>query len=465
MKKYIIYALAFILSSCNDFLDETPKGNLIPETINDYAGMFNDLFNPIGANNSNSMNAVPLEHSNMHDNLTYETVYYPSKITTRNKWEWNEEIHPSSTQSIGWNRAYKCIFVCNYIIENIDDAEEELNNLYTREYIKAAAKVTRAYVYFHLVNGYGKHYDASTAATDMSIPMPLESDINIQHGRSSVKTVYEQIFKDLKESFDDLPDLPASSHMPSKAAVYGFYAKLYLYMGDYQKAYENAEACLNIKKSLIDWNTVPEPSPNFPFVPGYPRNLYADHPEVIWHKAGRGNETFYNYSDNFVNSMDKENDLRYVIGVSQFMFATPVNNLVRADNYTTGINVGEMFLIAAEGRTRIGGTDNETKALELLNQLRKNRYKNTWDGLLLKMTSFDDKHTLLDEVLHERRIETARQGCRWYDLKRLNREERYRKVIKHRKNDGTFMELSYDSPRYILPIPSSVIKQNPLLNK
>ena len=37
MKKYILLLITlFSLSACQDFLDETPKGILIPKTVNDF---------------------------------------------------------------------------------------------------------------------------------------------------------------------------------------------------------------------------------------------------------------------------------------------------------------------------------------------------------------------------------------------------------------------------------------------
>ena len=44
MKKYILLLITlFSLSACQDFLDETPKGTLIPKTVNDF-GMILDNY-------------------------------------------------------------------------------------------------------------------------------------------------------------------------------------------------------------------------------------------------------------------------------------------------------------------------------------------------------------------------------------------------------------------------------------
>ena len=44
MRKYIFLLAALLsLNSCQDFLDETPKGTLIPETVNDF-GMILDNY-------------------------------------------------------------------------------------------------------------------------------------------------------------------------------------------------------------------------------------------------------------------------------------------------------------------------------------------------------------------------------------------------------------------------------------
>ena len=45
--KYIIILMSIIcFSSCQDFLDETPKGKLIPKTMDDYGMMLDNYYYP-----------------------------------------------------------------------------------------------------------------------------------------------------------------------------------------------------------------------------------------------------------------------------------------------------------------------------------------------------------------------------------------------------------------------------------
>lgn len=72
-----------------------------------------------------------------------------------------------------------------------------------------------------------------------------------------------------------------------------------------------------------------------------------------------------------------------------------------------------------------------------------------------------DAQSALRTVLEERRRELAFRGSlRLFDLKRLNREDAFRKEVKHYVGDEEFV-LPANDPRYILPLPPRVIAANP----
>ena len=51
MKKYIYLLIAlWTLGACSDFLDETPKGTMIPQTINDFGLILDDYDEYLGQN-------------------------------------------------------------------------------------------------------------------------------------------------------------------------------------------------------------------------------------------------------------------------------------------------------------------------------------------------------------------------------------------------------------------------------
>ncbi len=63
----------------------------------------------------------------------------------------------------------------------------------------------------------------------------------------------------------------------------------------------------------------------------------------------------------------------------------------------------------------------------------------------------------LDIVLSERRKELVFRGVRWSDIRRLNKEDRYR-IYPVRKLDNELFELKQDDNRYISLIPLKIIE-------
>lgn len=116
------------------------------------------------------------------------------------------------------------------------------------------------------------------------------------------------------------------------------------------------------------------------------------------------------------------------------------------------VSTPEIYLIAAECEARLG---NKEKAISYINKLRDHRII---DNTPLTVESDEEA---LRKVLDERRREMVFQGCtRLIDLKRLNREPRFAKTIIH-EADGVKYTLAPGDPKYILPIPPSVLRFNP----
>lgn len=67
---------------------------------------------------------------------------------------------------------------------------------------------------------------------------------------------YEQILNDLQESVELLPAQLTTPYRPSKAAAFALLARVYLAMGNYDKALLSAEECLKLHNSLLDYNSI-----------------------------------------------------------------------------------------------------------------------------------------------------------------------------------------------------------------
>ncbi len=115
------------------------------------------------------------------------------------------------------------------------------------------------------------------------------------------------------------------------------------------------------------------------------------------------------------------------------------------------------MLIKAESLARTG---KPREALPILNLLRKNRIENSTD---LQVSDND----ILKTVLEERRRELfCHGGLRLFDLKRLNREEKFLKNIvrsfydSENYQDTIVAIIKPNSPRYLMEIAPLISNNN-----
>ena len=184
-------------------------------------------------------------------------------------------------------------------------------------------------------------------------------------------------------------------------------------------------------------------------------------PDIVCYKySDYASYHYYNVTDDLLSLFDKKNDLRYRFFLTPYEWYGNSEDdygmrFVELMDDSRGIKKGEIYITEAEMALRKSTPDVDA-ALSSLNALRVKRT----DNALYEPIIETDLETLMKIVLEERRRELMCSGLRWNDLKRLNREERWKKTIIHESIDGTFT-LEPNSPRYVLRIPQSVIQVNP----
>lgn len=439
--KHILPIAALVLvTSCDKFLDIKPKNKIIPQTVEDFENMLN---------NGTMVNAGDYFQDLMTDdaflpegqpaNLYTNTQLYARKIYTFNNAPYDER-----SNDFLWSEGYKRIFYLNTVINNIMTATGKTEAY--KKSVKAEALVGRAFEHLALVNVYAKHYDAATASTDLGIPIALIGDISAKFVRNTVKEVYDQIIKDLNEA---IPDLPAESKLtsfrPIKPAGYALLSRVYLYMGNWELAKQNAAAALALKSDLADMNNyaVIVPGP-FPYVPGTPvgwTNVPAaqKHPEALYARHflrpfGLGQSVCASAE---LSALFTNDDQRWVLYYANGWPPAPPFNywnmyqvkiFLRGDFYNNAVGVAEVYLNAAEAKAR---QNDMQGALDDVNELRKHRLT---PASYVEKTPADfsnDPEQVLRFVLEERRRELAFMNMRHIDLKRLNKEARFQKTITH----------------------------------
>ena len=204
--KYIVYALglALLSTSCNDFLDEDPKGQLTPSTffstqeeldMATYA-----LYNKICMIQTNTNPTIP---SWQGDDLT------TNPGSNKQAYAEVDAFHPTDANKgieAAWQTSYTAIKAANYIILNAERTPT------TKEEVNIAigqAKYWRAVNYFWLVRRWGP------------IPLVLDNEVNYERPLASVEEVYTQIVKDLQDCIATLPtDYSAAPRKYEGANVY-----------------------------------------------------------------------------------------------------------------------------------------------------------------------------------------------------------------------------------------------------
>lgn len=363
----------------------------------------------------------------------------------KNAYIWASDYYAQGQSDIGWNNFYKQIYICNEVLYGVMSSKKG-TDAQKRE-VYAEALVQRAYAYLMLANQYGAVYDPATAATQVGIPMLTTPDLYQPLNRVSLKTVYDQVVKDLEEAIPSLPDLGNNNGHPAKVSAYAILARCHLYMRNFEKAGEFADKALAIKSTLL--NLADYAGGN---TGAFPRSLQD--PEILMYKITAG--TFQSELNPELLALFADGDQRYTFytGTS---FGVPGRAYVRG-NFTnegiyTGPSVPEVILNRAEVYARAG---NITKTLEMLNMLRKTRFTAaTYQDLVI--TNAND---LLPAVIDERRREFMGTGLRWFDQRRLNLDPSLAKSVS-RTFEGKTYTLTPGSNRFIFPVAQGLLDLNP----
>lgn len=431
--------MLMLLAGCEKYLDVKPDKKIAtPEKLSDLEGMFNYY----GQLNGRYPQAAEINADNYYLN---DAGWASSSELHQNYYLWKKyDDNPGD-----WNLPYENVYVSNVILETLPKINYPMGEILKANQIKGGALLLRSYFYLALVQLFAPVYHEATANRDLGIPIRHSSEVNDLSVRATVQENYNQIIQDLKQAIPLLPALPNVSykHRASKAAAYGTLARTYLIMQKYREAGLYADSCLQLNNTLMDYNTISTTS-TIPFKQFNEEVVYdtkTTAPSALAQTRAKVDEVLY--------QSYHVNDLRRTV----FFRTNTDGSKAFKGNYTglstavmfTGIATDEMYLIRAEAHARDGKKE---LALADLNALMVKRFKT---GTYTAATGSDAQEAL-DLILRERRKELVFRALRWSDLRRLNKEARY-KVTLARTINGVVHELKHDSDRYTLQISADVI--------
>lgn len=450
-----LVAMLSIVSCSKSFLDQKPYTSISTEDALKTAADIKTALNGTYANLRNGElrgAAVPLLGDLLADNIYLSTV----NIGLFN----GENAYSITTDGAYSNRVWFFAYANILQANNIIDAE--LNQGTDVMQYKGEAYAIRALVYFDLVRLFGKAY--TIEPNSPGVPIVLHYNPAALPKRNTVAEVYTQILSDLDQAISLMSQYNGSARFSKYAAV-ALKAKVNLYKGDYQQAYDLAKDVLN----------------NSGFTPVNRTALAGYWASATSHDENNKVETLFELaSDVFNNNGSDELSMHYVqadnsegemltteslydaysaTDVRKNLIIKGVRNRVGGEdpayivnkypvlvgdfNEKKVIRLSEVQLIAAEAAYRI---TRQAEALTLLNTLVAQRDPS--------LTYTSNGTTLLADIVKERRKELAFEGDRFFDLNRLNqnidRTEEYPSGI-----------IEAGDYRRVMPMPLGEINVNP----
>lgn len=450
MRQTIYLFLLFnglLLSSCKKFLDkkDNPSYSGV-DTPSDAQQLLDDVAN---------VNISPLltfgECSSDNCYLT-QAAYDNNSYNQANTDTYTWGRHPFAAggdETEDWGAAYSGVLIMNITLEELGKMKVSAAEIKNLDNVKGSALAFRSWYFWQLATAFAKSYNEETAAADMGIPLRLTANFNAPSLRSTNMETYTKIIEDLETALHLLPERPAIASRPSKRAVYGMLANVYLSMRQYDKAGLYADSSLQLNDELLDFNTLDATAKR-------PISQFNKEISLYMSTLGRPFSPMYDgFVDTLLYNSYVADDLRKTV-----FFRRNANNTISfkgsyGESYQfVGLANGEMYLVKAEAEARAGNT---AKAMNDLNTLMQNRMVNTAAHPFVPFAASSPQDAL-QKILTERRKELVFRDRRWMDIKRLNMENA--NIILTRVVNGQTYTLMPNANRYAIPLPDKVIKMS-----
>lgn len=441
MRQILVTFLAFLLVSCEGWLDIKPKEYVPSEDI--FATRENIYSALVGC-----YDALQLQHYYGRSFIIAGDILTDNSVAKGTKIELvaldENNLTPDNIIVEGiWEDIYTAVNRANYFLAGIKKVsflpESEKNDFIGQ------LLFLRALHYFNLVRLYGP-------VPLKLLPTTTKNDSLNFLPRTPTLDIYQQIITDL-----DSAELIIQNNQPHWAtgqSVKALKALVYLTISDYPNALVYANACLD-QNSFLEpdysklFGSYTEPSPEIifyiPFIPSdnnrlaeyhFPNQLggrYENAPSVGLVNAVGATDIRKKWVSRLLNTSSGE-----------VYYTTKYPNLSTGANNVIVFRNAEMYFVRAEALYFIDSISNFSAILNDINAIRQRAGISTID-------SASAYNKLWQHLEGEKRIEFAFEGKRWFDLVRTQRAH---KVI------PTVTSLN----QTLFPIPQSEILYNPRIN-
>ncbi len=443
-------------TSCNDFLNEIPKGEKIPQTWEDYNAFMRNK------------NLSYFENEQilflMGDYFRSPSALNSSELTRAN-YLFLEDVDRTAINTgdyMAFYSAYEMMFYWNLIIEEGMNATQATDQ--QRRMLVAQARVLRAMTYHYIANYHADQYCEATLNT-LSVPLVTSASVEAPSPQATLQQLYDFMVSDLLAAIPDLPDRGETIVHPTKAAGYGMLARVYLSMGRYADAGKAASDAIKENGNLYDWvkfynDDKERIEDTSTFNVATSVNPEIDNPEnYVYHASSSGYWAGIS-SGSLTLSLERAarfepGDIRLIGKWRYYKTAAGIEyyrGLYANEPNYGGIRAAEMYYILAECQARDGKI---SEAMESVNKVRRTRFLPEYYTPLQAA----DKTEAINKIIDDKANEFIQTQIPFCDYRRLNKEGIYTRTLT-KTIDGVTYTLSPDSHMWIFPYPAKVL-QNP----
>ena len=411
LQRWRIITVMLMLTSCDRYLETPQYGDVLPESVEDYATLIYKQLQSIEGTDQLLVGSfrTSAETESYTDNLnaslatTFDLSVYVGADLPKLQYR--------------FANIYGNIKDFNIVLDEITSPQEDLEKK-----LAATARSLRALSYFNLMREFCVPYLPATADSDNGLPLVSTFDLEYLPARSSLKETADFIISDLQIALNigQKDELYKFTDMVNHA----YLARVCHWTQRWEEAASAAETVLA----------------------QYPLTERGDFGTQALSGMGEKSgsiilRSYTNGSANSINTFKRrlksrpvhldflklfteaDRDIRYQIYFD--------DNLTNEKSPQGWIRAEEMALIAAEAYAHLGNID---KSLHWLNMLRSKRISaytaytadnlpETTAGLITEDCTGSPLTPLMDAILQERRKELYMEGDRWFELKRNGRPE------------------------------------------
>jgi starch-binding outer membrane protein, SusD/RagB family len=421
---FFLLVISTFLGGCKkDFLEEPKPASSLASTdvfaseegVRSY---FNGIYRRMRIQYGTTFDVFGIAHVNLAREVKGLDVVLPAGAGAWFGFDYTHDNREPIFRRVNftWSFFYDFVNQSNNVIEGVTNSTTLPDAAKAR--LTAEARAIRAWCYFELIREFGHAYSENPNGPGVPIYTTPTTASTKGNPRASIAEVYALIVDDLEFALLNIPTTRQLKDVFNKDIVQGLRARVYLEMGNWQKAKEAAQAAKAFAPlNAANWNTPFTSIDKSEVIWGFPQSadqtIFYGTPSAYWGYTGTVISGFF-MDSTFVNNFsgtDIRKSTFVNTGLTDFRrwvskkFGTTTNF---TDHFIM-MRVAEMWLIEAETKARLGEAD----AGDILYTLQKNRDPNA-------VVSGNTGQALIDEILYERRKELYGEiGVGFLDIKRL----------------------------------------------